>query len=216
MTIVSSGAISINSLVSEYGGSAPHSLSEYYRGGGLVANHSNNGNVPTSGTISLSNFYGQNNTSPSNFTCAGTLGTFYPSINKYNATRNGATGTSGNFSSHVPYPQGTITDATFTNSSGNTTYTLIEFYSNIDTIFPNDSQAIIRLSGNYSGQTFAVATGYTNMVVNGVSKSLSTNVVGSAVTGSYDSSSNTTSWNAFNTGSRSMFGGSGSFTMSFT
>ena len=47
MTIVSSGAISINSLVSEYGGSAPHSMSEYYRGGSLVANHSNNGNVPT-------------------------------------------------------------------------------------------------------------------------------------------------------------------------
>ena len=64
MTLPSSGAISINSLVGEYGGSAPHSMSEYYRGGGLVANHSNNGNVPTSGTISLSNFYGQNNTAP--------------------------------------------------------------------------------------------------------------------------------------------------------
>lgn len=64
MTIVSSGAISIQSLVGEYGGSAPHALSEYYKGGGLVANHSNNPNVPTSGTISLSNFYGANNTSP--------------------------------------------------------------------------------------------------------------------------------------------------------
>tara|TARA_B100000123_G_scaffold263421_1_gene232461 strand:+ start:71 stop:682 length:612 start_codon:yes stop_codon:yes gene_type:complete len=65
MTLPASGnAISINSLVGEYGGSAPHSMSEYYRGGGLVANHSNNANVPTSGTISLSNFYGQSNTSP--------------------------------------------------------------------------------------------------------------------------------------------------------
>ena len=64
MTLPSSGAISINSLVGEYGGSAPHSLSEYYRGGGLVSNHSNNSSVPTSGTISLSNFYGQSNTPP--------------------------------------------------------------------------------------------------------------------------------------------------------
>ena len=64
MTIVSSGAISINSLVGEYGGSSPHSMSEYYKGGGLVANHSNNPNVPTSGAISLSNFYGANNTAP--------------------------------------------------------------------------------------------------------------------------------------------------------
>ena len=64
MTLPSSGAISINSLVGEYGGSAPHSLSEYYRGGGLVSNHSNNSSVPTSGTISLSNFYGQSNTAP--------------------------------------------------------------------------------------------------------------------------------------------------------
>ena len=64
MTIVSSGAISINSLVGEYGGSAPHSMSEYYRGGGLVLDHSNNANVPTSGTIDLADFYGANNTSP--------------------------------------------------------------------------------------------------------------------------------------------------------
>ena len=216
MTIVSSGAISINSLVSEYGGSAPHSMSEYYRGGSLVANHSNNGNVPTSGTISLSNFYGQNNQSPTNLTCAGTLGTFYPTINKYNAVRNGVTGNSGNFSNHTPYPQGTITDATFTNSAGTTTFTLIEFYSNTDTIFVNDSQAIIRLSGNYGGQTFPAATGYSNMVVNGVSKPLLVNLVGSAITGNYDSNSNTTSWNGYHTGSTSHFGGSGSFTMSFT
>jgi len=64
MTIVSSGAISINSLVGEYGGSAPHSMSEYYKGGSLVGNHTNNPNVPTSGTIALNNFYGANNTSP--------------------------------------------------------------------------------------------------------------------------------------------------------
>jgi len=56
MTLPSSGTISINSLVGEFGGSAPHALSEYYRNGGLVS--SGNTNVPTSGALSLSDFYG--------------------------------------------------------------------------------------------------------------------------------------------------------------
>lgn len=56
MTLPSSGAISINSLVGEFGGSSPHALSEYYRNGGLVS--SGNTNVPTSGALSLSDFYG--------------------------------------------------------------------------------------------------------------------------------------------------------------
>jgi hypothetical protein len=36
MTLPSSGAISIQNLVTEFGGSAPHALTEYYRGAGLV------------------------------------------------------------------------------------------------------------------------------------------------------------------------------------
>lgn len=56
MALPGSGTISINSLVGEFGGSAPHALSEYYRDGGLVS--SGNTNVPTSGALSLSDFYG--------------------------------------------------------------------------------------------------------------------------------------------------------------
>ena len=55
MAIQSSGTISITHLVDEFGGSVPHSMSEYYRNGGAVP--ANNTNVPTSGTISLQNFY---------------------------------------------------------------------------------------------------------------------------------------------------------------
>lgn len=51
-------AISINTIVGEFGGTAPHSLSEYYRGGGLVPNTPTNSAIPTSGDISLGNFYG--------------------------------------------------------------------------------------------------------------------------------------------------------------
>ena len=55
MAIQGSGGISITDIVDEFGGSVPHSLSEYYRNGGEVPG--NNTNVPTSGTISMSNFY---------------------------------------------------------------------------------------------------------------------------------------------------------------
>lgn len=65
MALQSSGAISFDNLRNEYGNGGSIALSEMYRGGSFVLNHSNNGNVPTSGTISLNNFYGQSNTPPS-------------------------------------------------------------------------------------------------------------------------------------------------------
>lgn len=55
MALTSSGSININAIVGEFGGSAPHALSEYYRNGGEVP--ANNTNVPTSGQIKLSDFY---------------------------------------------------------------------------------------------------------------------------------------------------------------
>jgi hypothetical protein len=56
MALPASGQLSLSQIVGEFGGSAPHSLSEYYRNGGLVP--SGNTNVPTSGTIDFSDFYG--------------------------------------------------------------------------------------------------------------------------------------------------------------
>ena len=49
MALQSSGAISLANIAAEFGGSTPHSLSEYY---GAASG------VPGSGTISFSNFYG--------------------------------------------------------------------------------------------------------------------------------------------------------------
>lgn len=54
-------AISINTIVGEFGGTTPHSISEYYRGGGLVPNTPGNSAIPTSGAIALGNFYGSAN-----------------------------------------------------------------------------------------------------------------------------------------------------------
>ena len=58
MALPLSGPISISDINTEFNRSATAqtSLSQLYRGGGIVT--TNNTNVPTSGAISLSNFYG--------------------------------------------------------------------------------------------------------------------------------------------------------------
>ena len=56
MALPSSGSISLLQLQSEFGGSAPIAMSEYYRGAGLIT--ANNSNVPASGLIALSHFHG--------------------------------------------------------------------------------------------------------------------------------------------------------------
>jgi hypothetical protein len=58
MALQTSGAISLLNLQTEFGGANPIGLNEYYRGGAYVPNISQNNNVPTGGSIALSNFYG--------------------------------------------------------------------------------------------------------------------------------------------------------------
>ena len=54
-------AISMNTIATEFGGTVPHSLNEYYRGGGLVPNTPGNAAIPTSGAIPMGSFYGSAN-----------------------------------------------------------------------------------------------------------------------------------------------------------
>lgn len=64
MPIPASGALSINDIATEYGGDVPHSLSEYYAGGGRVppgTSGSPQGAVPSSGEIAIGRFYGTQN-----------------------------------------------------------------------------------------------------------------------------------------------------------
>ena len=53
MALQSSGPISLLDIANEFGGSTPHSLSEYY---GVDSG------IPSSGSISIGNFYGATNT----------------------------------------------------------------------------------------------------------------------------------------------------------
>lgn len=63
MAIPSSGPLTLADIQTEFGGSNPISLSEYYAGGGLVPAGTSGtyGAVPSSGQISIQNFYGTQN-----------------------------------------------------------------------------------------------------------------------------------------------------------
>ena len=62
MALQSSGQIKLSEIATEFGGSAPHSMSEYYSGGSNVpagVQNASSVTIPTSGQISLaSSFYG--------------------------------------------------------------------------------------------------------------------------------------------------------------
>jgi Phage tail fibre adhesin Gp38 len=58
MAIGGSGAISLNTIATEFGGTTPHGINEYYRGGSYVS--LNNEGIPTSGQIAFNQYYGTN------------------------------------------------------------------------------------------------------------------------------------------------------------
>lgn len=60
MALPTSGALSLNDIKGEFGGPAAPSLNDYYAGGTYVPSGTTgtNGAVPSSGAISINNFYG--------------------------------------------------------------------------------------------------------------------------------------------------------------
>ena len=63
MALPGSGAISLSQIASQYGGSAPHSLKDYYRNGTEgVPDTVTTQSIPTSGEIGLKDFYGSSET----------------------------------------------------------------------------------------------------------------------------------------------------------
>lgn len=95
MALQASGAISLNDIAGEFGGSVPHSINEYYRGGGLVPDSSANSSIPTSGTISFSQFYGGTNISTIGTIVVGSQGSQSHSIGKTTTTASGVCTASG-------------------------------------------------------------------------------------------------------------------------
>jgi hypothetical protein len=58
MAMPTSGAISLSQFRTTFGGTAPDSVSEYYRGGSHVADNAINTAIPQSGAASFSDYYG--------------------------------------------------------------------------------------------------------------------------------------------------------------
>lgn len=63
MTLQSSGPLKASEIQTEFGGSSPFRLSDYYAGGANVpaGTVGDGGPIPSSGTISFSDFYGASN-----------------------------------------------------------------------------------------------------------------------------------------------------------
>lgn len=140
MALPSSGALTLADIQTEFGGSNPISLNEYYAGGAYVpaGTSGTNGAVPSSGTISIWNFYGtskvvyrldsdvyiDNALSPSdaqvdfyvnsNGTILATAGTSFPFTL---ANYNWITPTTG---STTYYVRATLTSGTFTSGTTGT------------------------------------------------------------------------------------------------
>ena len=88
MAIASSGSLSLDNIQTEFGGSSPIDINEYYAGGSYVPAGctGTNGAVPSSGTITISNFYGT----------SATLGYVEDLFSTYLYTGNGGTQTIAN------------------------------------------------------------------------------------------------------------------------
>jgi hypothetical protein len=95
VTIPSSGPVRLQSIATEFGGTAPLRLSQYYRGGGRT--DAGAPNVPTSGRISLGAFRGAAKVVPgsANFITPGTATFTVPFYNQMTVEVWGAGGSGG-------------------------------------------------------------------------------------------------------------------------
>ena len=207
MTLPNSGPVTFASIQTEFGGSNPISLSEYYRGGSLVPNHGNTSNIPTSGTISVNNFYGTSQQAPID-TSVGGASAANNNYGKYGSNVRGIQ--IGNRGTDYP-AQGTWNNQTFTNSSGNSTFTINRVTLQTSNIITTPSLAV-EINGNYTGQGMASLAGY-NVIK-----------VGNAALGTFGSNANysnansTTAMNVTFNGNSGLntINGSGNVTFNFS
>ena len=100
MTLPLSGPISLSDIQTEFGGPiSPIGLQDYYKGGAYVHTYDTAPDVPTSGAISLSNFYGAAQHTPVfhnlTYTTSDTLVIGFPVIGNLVITMTGGTGGTG-------------------------------------------------------------------------------------------------------------------------
>jgi len=128
MTLPSSGPISLTDIQAEFGGPAsPISLGSYYKNGAYVTPTSFAPNVPTSGPIALSNFYGARKLSLYTFTYTGDGSFVLPAsfagsliVNAMLGGGGGGGGGDGNQGGYFGLPGQFITNGTIAASPGDT------------------------------------------------------------------------------------------------
>lgn len=140
MALQSSGAISFNDINVEFarGSGTSLSLSQLYRGGSIVG--TNNTNVPTSGAISLSNFYGASRRVSLSYTYAANTNYSYQAWDS-------ATNVSGYVAGVTDY---TINIPSTTSINGSGGYSALSFtgFSSGDRIYVNNSGTIAGYGGS--------------------------------------------------------------------
>ena len=162
MTLPNSGSLALSQIQSEFGGSNPISLNEYYRGGANVPAHGNTTGIPSSGTISINQFYGKSNAAPIDTTVGGSQGTS-PSNGKFAQINKGIQSAAAG----TDFPAvGSWNDSSFTNSSGNASFTITRFTSGVNNI--GASTPGFAIAGNNVGNTFATLTGYNTLAGGGL------------------------------------------------
>ena len=162
MTLPNSGSLAFSQIQGEFGGSNPIGLNEYYRGGSLVPSHANTSGIPSSGQISVNQFYGKSNAAPVDTTVSGTAGSAGPN-GKLGQTNRGIQ--SGNAGTDFP-AIGSWNDNSFTNSSGNASFTITRATTGATNIGPSNPG--FALAGNNVGQNLSQLTGYNQLSGAGV------------------------------------------------
>ncbi len=167
MTLPNSGSLALSQIQSEFGGSNPISLNEYYRGGANVPAHGNTTGIPSSGTISINQFYGKSNAAPIDTTVGGNQGSAGP-LGKFGQQNQGIQSAADG----TDFPAiGSWTNSGFTNSSGNASFNITAFASGASNIAPNTPR--FALGGNNTGPTFSALTGYNVLSGGGLNINLS-------------------------------------------
>ena len=119
----SSGAISISQVETQFGGSAATSFSEYYRGGTYVPTAATSASgIPTSGGISLSNFYSAEPHGESVYTTPGTYTwTCPPGVTSVYVVCIGGGASGDGYSestNYCPYTYGCVTQSSYSQNGG--------------------------------------------------------------------------------------------------
>ena len=188
MTLQTSGTITLSQIQSEHGGANPIGMNELYRGGSNVQNHNNTDGtlnptaIPTSGTISINQFYGSSNNATvvgNNFAVM-TSGT-YQEVGKFPNLYTGYDARTSGSTTGI----GSASDNTIRGSNG-TDFTVIALFTTNGQFLALPTFVV---SGNYNAQQASSVFGYTTI------KWGSLTVATALGVGNYISSNNTTVFN---------------------